>query len=132
MDRHHVDAGVDHAVARLLEPAAELCPVGLDRFDQHDRTASLDCLAGAFERLELHCRDAELDEIKAAQPVRIHHQLPTSDSILIVDRLADELVALVLTQLKAAEAGARSRFIRTAEPRIITVGCAEMRLHLRT
>lgn len=105
MDGHHVDAGVDHTVAPLLEPAPQLRPVGLDLFDQHDRTASLDRLACALERLELHSLDVEFDEIEAAQLVLVQHQLPNRDGILIVDGLANELVLLALPQFKAAEAG---------------------------
>src|SRR5215470_9664280 len=102
MDRHHVDAGLHDLIAALREPVGELRRVGLDLLDQHDWPASLDGLAPTLQRFQLHSLDVELDEVDAAKPELVEHQLADGDGVLIIYGLSDELVATALAQLEAA------------------------------
>ena len=68
--------------------------------------------ACALERFQFHPLDVDLDQVDARQVELVERQFPDDDGILIIDRLADELVAVALAQFEAAEAG-RNDIVRT-------------------
>ena len=104
MDGQNVDAGLDDLIAVRVQRAAQLRGVDLDLLDQHDRAACRDRPARALDRLQFHPFDVELDEVDTRQAELVQRQFSDIDGVLIIDRLADELVAAPLAQLQAAEA----------------------------
>src|SRR5665213_2843115 len=89
----------------LLQPWPKTIASSLDRFDQHDWTASFNGLPGAFERFHFHSLNVDLDQIHARKVQRVQCHFLDTDCLFsrIVDRLANKFVVEALSQLKTAE-----------------------------
>jgi len=103
VNRQQIDAGVDDFVVALQHPSAQTIAVGLDRFHQQNRTTACNRVLRAFERLQFHALDIDLDEIHARQLERVQRHLFDGDGVGIVDRLADEFIIGAWFQFEAAE-----------------------------
>src|SRR5689334_7683655 len=67
VDREQIETGFDDLIPVLVEETAQALAARLDAFDEDNWMAALYGLACAFQRLELHSLDVELDEIHPRQ-----------------------------------------------------------------
>ena len=98
-------AGLHHFVAARIEKGAQAFAAGLAQFDEDDRLAARERLLRAFERLQFHALEVELDEVEARQRHGVDRDCLDRDGFFggIVDRLADEFGVGARAQFEIAE-----------------------------